>query len=116
MARYTFEVEKFERMAQRLLLLKITQQVDLGVEPLAPFVQRGLLLKAPEVQLIDDVKDINFKPHHVHLRPASPYRQGVTVRFNRHKAPLEAKYGQEVGEVAFNVAQRTQEVDFAGRK
>ena len=107
------EVGKLERVQTlRLGQAEFFQQGDLGAQALAAFGQRGLLVEAAEVQLVDDVQHVDLEAHHVHLRTGSVDHQRLAVGTHVDELALEAEHGQKIDKVALDVTQRAQVVEF----
>ena len=72
------------------------------------FRQRGGLVEAAEIQLVDDVEHEDLEAHHVHHGAGGADAQ--VLAFGRHldELALEAEQGEEVGEIALDEAQRAQ--------
>jgi hypothetical protein len=99
------EVEELEGIGALRLLVEGAELFDLQRQALARFLDRGLLVEAAEIQLVDDVEHEDLEAHHVHDRAAGADAQVRPVGLDRDELALEAEQRQEVGEVALDEAQ-----------
>src|SRR5690606_15609231 len=96
------EIKKFKGVPSRRFCRKIPQQRDLGGQALTPFRQRSSLIKATEIQLINDCQHVNLETHHMHLRPVSNDFQLFAACRYADETPLITEYTEEINEVALD--------------
>lgn len=110
------EVEEVEGIQALWLRIEGAQFLDLLGQAPPSLFQRGGLVEAAEIQLVDDVEDEDLEAHHVHDRTGGADAQVGAVGRHFDELALEAEQGQEVGEVALDEAQRAHVLDLVLRE
>ncbi|KAI1692006.1 hypothetical protein Ddc_23905 [Ditylenchus destructor] len=90
---------------------KNAQGLDLFRQTATPLGDRGAVVEATEVQLVDHRQNEDLEAHHVDLRPAHDDGQLVAVGGDMDEIALEAEDAQQVDEVRPHEAQRAQVVE-----